>query len=127
MEAARYNKRVEGRADVKLKVTNKTLPGILLIVIGIVIIIIAIMMFAAFGLPKDVSQRPKELAGPITVAIGSSTCIVGIVLTLKWRKQQRHVAHTRRAPPLKHVPEHSFKSTMLSSRLPSTMTPVSSY
>ena len=94
MEAARYHNR-DRRSDVQLAVTNKTLPGILVLVLGLCIVIAGIILFAAYGLPDNVSQNPKTISGPITVSAGVLVCLLGAFITRKLRIQKQAVSSKR--------------------------------
>ena len=76
MPVARHYR--DRRPDAKVSSSTKSLPGLIVISVGMAMLVAAVVMLAIFGLPKDISNKPEQLAGPIVAAAGGLVCLIGI-------------------------------------------------
>ncbi|KAI0215512.1 hypothetical protein LSAT2_032434 [Lamellibrachia satsuma] len=58
---------------------KRTLPGIILLIVGMLFVIAGIMLMIAFGLPRDVLADPKQLIGSVVIALGGGFGLAGVV------------------------------------------------
>ena len=83
MEVRRYRKKAD---DTNIAVSNQTLPAFLILILGVVISIVGIILFAAFGMPNDVLRSPKQLSGPSVLALGLLLSVGAIMYAVRLNK-----------------------------------------
>ncbi len=81
MDARRTRIRAESE-QTRLSTSNATLPGLILLAIGIVALVTSIILLVAYGFPSDVSEKPESLSGTITLCVGGVLSIAGIIVAL---------------------------------------------
>lgn len=80
----------------KFSTSSSTLPGLCILSLGILILIVAVVLFAAFGIPNDVRKQPKTLAGPLLLVVGFIVCAVGIVYAVHLNKRKQRINEEKR-------------------------------
>lgn len=68
-------------------ISGSALPGLVIVGVGLVVIVIGIILIAAFGVPSDVSNHPEQLSGVIVLVVGIVITLVGIILAAHLKKQ----------------------------------------
>ena len=100
MEARRYNR---GPA-VRVSKSTSTLPGLILIAVGALILLAGVILLASFGIPRDVSQ-PKQFAGPIVLTMGGIVGISGVFYALYLNKKARKIQEQKALAKGKEKPK----------------------
>ena len=87
MEATRYrNRRVKQK---ELNVTRTNVLPVVAIITGISVTVIGAILFAAFGLPKNISSRPERVSGPIVLSIGIIITMIAAGMAIKAKQRDR--------------------------------------
>ena len=77
MDTRHYSQRT---TDVSTFVLNRrTLPGVVLLILGMLFVLAGIMLMIAFGLPRDVLAHPKRIIGTAVIALGGVFGLAGVV------------------------------------------------
>ena len=84
MEARRYRSHDK---PANITVSSRTLPGIIVICIGLLITIAGIVLMAAFKL-DDITQNTKQMVGPIVLGVGIIVTLVGLFYSSHLRKKR---------------------------------------
>ena len=88
MEVYRYRR--QGRAQAKVSKSVTTLPALVVLSLGLLIVIVAIILFAAYGIPRsNVKNNLKALSGPIVLAIGLATFLGGIAYGIHLKNKEK--------------------------------------
>ena len=99
MEARRYRNRGEPD-DIRLSSSNVTIPGLVLITLGILFLVTAIVLYAVYGFPTDMANENGQVAGTICLIIGTLLTITGIGvaihLNVKHQRQKKQLAKQRK-------------------------------
>ena len=85
----------------KASINNKTLPGVTIMGVGIVILIIGGALAVIYGFPTQKDAGTEGFISPAVLGVGGVVFVVGIGVTvwLKGRKPPRH-----RCGPVEVVP-----------------------
>ncbi len=109
---ARRNRR--GHDDTVLSKSNSSLPGLIVLSIGILFLIASICLFAVFGFPKNVSEEPKKLSGVIALGVGVLLTAIGVIVSVclkkKRDKRRKELARQKKAkvsPNVHSLPAYS--------------------
>ncbi len=81
MEARRY--RNDNQPDVNI--SNRTLPGVIILAAGLVVVIVGGILMAVLGVPTDttpVTEYPLTIVGPIVLAVGLLLFVIGLGYTV---------------------------------------------
>ena len=111
MDAA--NRRFRDRSDsVEISESNVTLPGLLVLGVGVLILIGGIVLMAAFGV-DDFAGSPRQISGPIVLGVGGVMCLGGICYAAylkskheKAEKQMKKVARQQAGASRIHIHRH---------------------
>ena len=95
MDTRRYQKRQAATGQVDIHTSS--IPGLLVLTIGIIIIIVAVILIVAIGVDGPLSG--KYLAGPICMAIGGLVVIVGVVVAIRAKQRRKAKKQQRRVSP----------------------------
>ena len=87
MDVRRYHNR--DTTDTPVALSNKTLPGLVVLAIGIIIVITGLILLAAFGVPKDISTNPEKLSGVVALGVGVVISVIGVIMSIVLRKRAR--------------------------------------
>ena len=95
MDTRRYSQR---RTDASTFTLNKrTLPGVVLLIFGMLFVFAGIILMIAFGLPRDVLAHPMRLLGSVGLAVGGTFILAGIIYAICINgKQPEPVARAER-------------------------------
>ena len=77
------------RHDVQMSSSTATLPGLVILGLGIVVLLTGIIMLAAFGIPDNIDEEPRQLAPPIIISIGTIMCLIGIIYAMYLNKKDK--------------------------------------
>ena len=97
MDTRRYQQTRSQRSDVTL--SSRNLPALVLISLGVLCLVVGVVLIAAFGLPKDVSEKPQQVSGPITGGVGLVFIAIGAVLAIGVKKRHNNPPQERRVSP----------------------------
>ena len=118
---ARRSRRTNEPENTKLSRSNSTLPGLVLLAVGVICLVLSICLVAAFGFPSNISEKPQKVSGIIALGLGLLLTVIGIGVSvyLKKKKDQRkkEIAKQRRTkispnvapPPYDRGPPPSYQ------------------
>ena len=97
---ARRNRRAHEEST-KISKSNSTLPGLIILAAGVLFLIACICLFAAFGFPTEITDKPEQISGVVTLAVGVILCFVGILVAVYLKKEkekhEREIARMKKA------------------------------
>ena len=96
MDTRRYQQTRSQRSDVTL--SSRNLPALVVISLGVLCLVVGVVLIAAFGLPKDVSEKPQQVSGPIAGGVGLVFIAIGAVLAIGVKKRHNNPQERRVSP-----------------------------
>ncbi|KAK2142432.1 hypothetical protein NP493_4891g00000 [Ridgeia piscesae] len=91
MDTRHYSQRT---TDVSTFVLNRrTLPGVVLLILGMLFVLAGIMLMIAFGLPRDVLAHPKRIIGTAVIALGGVFGLAGVVYAVTTNGRSKNSRH----------------------------------
>lgn len=119
MEVYRYRR--TGQANnIRVSKSVTTLPAWIILSLGLAIVIAAIVLFTAYGIPsKNVSQNLKSLSGPIVLVVGLVVFIGGISYGVHLNQKEKQ----RRREERKQQAEMQKQARQISLQIRHQLTP----
>ena len=102
LDVRRYQQARDKKSHVDVDISISTFPGLITLSVGVFVIIVGVILLAAFGVPKDLNQNKKPLSGVTILAFGLFLSAVGMLVALYLkrknvaRKKARKRAEQRR-------------------------------
>ena len=87
-EARRYRDR---RPAVRVSASTTTLPGLIVLSFGVVILLAGVILLAAYGIPNNVSEYPRQIAAPVLISAGTLVSLIGIACAVHLNKRARQI------------------------------------
>lgn len=106
LDTRRYRERQAQQS--KVHITSSSIPGLVILAIGVMVIVAGVILMASFGTPKTPFADNKETySGPITLGVGGLLSLIGICLSVylknSRKKEKTKVKSTQRISPNQNV------------------------